>query len=85
MKCKRKRKIENSYKELKAEGSIYTQDAILRTERFWWITPLKFQYKSYFFGMSQNVHISSLTAPEWLGPAGFQHLSQRDKDVLMHS
>jgi hypothetical protein len=35
--------------------------------------------------MSQNVHISSLTAPERIGPTDFQHLSQRKKAVLMHS
>jgi len=77
--------MESSYKEIKAEGGIHTLDVILRTARFWWITPFKFQYNSYFYGMSQNVHISSLTAPEWLGPTDFQHLSQREKAVLMHS
>jgi hypothetical protein len=37
------------------------------------------------FGMSQNVHISSLTAPESLGPMDSQNLSQRNKAVLMPS
>jgi hypothetical protein len=37
------------------------------------------------FGMSQNVHISSLTAPESLRPKDFQHLSQLNKAVLMPS
>ena len=46
----------NSYKAIKAEGSIYTLDVILRTARFWWIKAFKFQYNSFFLHITKRPH-----------------------------